>query len=86
MKGVGGGVASGWRHVYIRPRSLQLNRKVERSHKADEMVFYQLLMYTDDVDLNERLLKQPCREIPFSRIGEDGHDKFAGTIRPLCYF
>jgi transposase InsO family protein len=43
------------RHVYIKPRSPRLNGKVERSHGTDEREFYQLLTYTDDVDLNEKL-------------------------------
>jgi len=42
-------------HVYIKPRSRQLNGKVERSHRTDQEEFYQLLTYTDDVDLNEKL-------------------------------
>jgi transposase InsO family protein len=29
--------------------------KVERSHRTDEQEFYQLLTYTDDVDLQARL-------------------------------
>lgn len=45
----------GIRHVYIKPRSPQLNGKVERSHRSDKEEFYQLLNYTDDVDLNEKL-------------------------------
>jgi transposase InsO family protein len=45
----------GMRHVYIKPRSPQLNGKVERSHRTDQEEFYQLLTYTDDVDLNEKL-------------------------------
>jgi transposase len=45
----------GMRHVYIRPRSPQLNGKVERSHRTDQEEFYQLLTYPDDVDLNEKL-------------------------------
>jgi transposase InsO family protein len=44
----------GMRHVYIKPRSPQLNGKVERSHRTDQEEFYQLLTYTDDVDLNEK--------------------------------
>lgn len=44
----------GIRDVY-RPRSPQLNGKVERSHRSDQEEFYQLLTYTDDVDLNEKL-------------------------------
>ena len=45
----------GIRHVYIKPRSPQLNGKVERSHRTDKDEFYQLLTYTDDVDLNKKL-------------------------------
>ncbi len=45
----------GMRHVYIKPRSPQLNGKVERSHRTDNEEFYQLLTYTDDVDLNKKL-------------------------------
>jgi transposase InsO family protein len=47
----------GIRHVYIKPRSPQLNGKVERSHRSDNEEFYQLLTYTDDVDLNKKLAK-----------------------------
>ena len=43
----------GIRHVYIKPRTPQLNGKVERSHRTDQEEFYQLLTYTDDVDLNK---------------------------------
>ncbi len=42
-------------HSYIKPRSPQLNGKVERSHRTDKEEFYQLLSYTDDVDLNKKL-------------------------------
>ena len=45
----------GIRHAYIKPASPQLNGKVERSHRTDEQEFYQLLTYTGDVDLRERL-------------------------------
>ena len=45
----------GIRHVYIKPASPNLNGKVERSHLTDELEFYQLLDYTDDVDLREKL-------------------------------
>jgi len=45
----------GIRHVYIKPRSLQLNGKVERSHRIDQEEFYQLSTCTDDVDLNKKL-------------------------------
>ena len=45
------------RHAYIKPRSPQLNGKVERSHRADEADFYQLLTYKDDVDLEQKLAR-----------------------------
>ncbi len=45
----------GIRHIYIKPRSPQLNGKVERLHRSDKEEFYQLLTYTDDVDLNKKL-------------------------------
>ena len=45
----------GIRHVYIKPRTPQLNGKVERSHRTDQTEFYQLLTYTDDIDLNSEL-------------------------------
>ena len=45
----------GIRHCYIKPRSPQLNGKVERSHRSDQEEFYQLLKYKNDVDLGERL-------------------------------
>jgi len=45
----------GMEHVYIKPRTPQLNGKVERSHRTDKDEFYQLLSYRDDVDLNKKL-------------------------------
>jgi transposase InsO family protein len=45
----------GIKHVYIKARTPQLNGKVERSHRTDQTEFYQLLTYTDDVDLNAKL-------------------------------
>ena len=45
----------GIRHVYIKPRTPQLNGKVERSHRTDKQEFYQLLTYKDDVDLGRKL-------------------------------
>ena len=35
--------------------SPNLNGKVERSHLTDKLEFYQLLDYTDDVDLRAKL-------------------------------
>ncbi|MCH8272204.1 MAG: transposase, partial [Candidatus Marinimicrobia bacterium] len=40
---------------YIKPHSPQLNGKVEIYHLTDQEEFYQLLTYTDDVDLNNKL-------------------------------
>ncbi len=45
----------GMEHVYIKPRTPQLNGKVERSHRTDKDEFHQLLTYKDDVDLEEKL-------------------------------
>jgi transposase InsO family protein len=45
----------GIRHEYIKPGRPNLNGKVERSHLTDDIEFYQLLSYTDDIDLNEKL-------------------------------
>ena len=44
----------GIRHAYIKPRSPQLNGKIERSHRTDEEEFYQLLTYMHDADLEEQ--------------------------------
>ena len=45
----------GMRHVYIKPRTPQLNGKVERSHRTDKQEFYQLLTYKGDVGLEKKL-------------------------------
>jgi len=45
----------GLQHVYVKPRAPQLNGKGERSHRTAQTEFYQLLTYTDDVDLNVKL-------------------------------
>jgi transposase InsO family protein len=42
----------GMRHLFIKVGTPQLNGKVERSHLTDKREFYQLLNYTDDMDLN----------------------------------
>ncbi len=47
----------GIRHAYIKPRTPRLNGKVERSHGTDQREFYQLLTYTDDVDLHAKLVE-----------------------------
>jgi hypothetical protein len=49
------GESEGIRHVYIKPRTPELNGKVERSHRSDQEEFYQLLTYKDDVDRNKKL-------------------------------
>jgi hypothetical protein len=38
-----------------------LNGKVERSHRTDEQEFCQLLTYTDDVDLHQKLADNLAR-------------------------
>ena len=43
------------KHIYIKPRTPQLNGKVERSHRTDQQEFYQLLDYKDNVDLEVKL-------------------------------
>lgn len=45
----------GIRHVYIKPGKPNLNGKVERSHLTDQQEFYQLLEYTDDIDIAKKL-------------------------------
>jgi len=47
----------GIRHVYIKPGTPRLNGKVERSHRTDDIEFYQLLSYTGDVDLKKKLAR-----------------------------
>ena len=42
-------------YIYIKPHTPQLNGKVEGSHRTDQTEFYQLLTYTDDVDLIAKL-------------------------------
>ena len=34
-----------------------MNSKVERSHRTDDIEFYQLLNYVDDVNLNKKLIE-----------------------------
>ena len=43
--------------TYIKPRTLRLNGKVERSHGTDQREFYQLLTYKNDVDLHAKLVQ-----------------------------
>jgi len=45
----------GIRHVYIKPRTPQLNGKVEQSHRTDRQELCQLLTYKDDVGLEKKL-------------------------------
>ena len=45
----------GINHTYIWVRTPRLNGEAERSHGTEQLEFYQLLTYTDDVDLNEKL-------------------------------
>ena len=41
--------------VYIKPRSPQLNAKIERFHRSDQEQCYPLLTYVDDRDPNNKL-------------------------------
>ena len=43
------------RHIYIKPRSTELNGKVERSYRTDQEESYRLFTFKDDVDLNKKL-------------------------------
>jgi transposase InsO family protein len=63
----------GIRNVYIKPRTPQLNGKVERSHRSDQEEFYQLLTYVDDVDLE----KKPAEWEQFYNFGRP-HGAFNG--------
>ena len=45
----------GIEHVYIIPGSHKLNGKVEISHRTDKQEFFQLLDYTNDVNLKEKI-------------------------------
>lgn len=45
----------GIRHIYIKPRSPHLNGKVERSHRTDKQEFWQLIDYTNDMDIKAKL-------------------------------
>lgn len=45
----------GMLHRYIKPRSPNLNGKVERSHLTDQTDFYQLISYKGEVDLKAKL-------------------------------
>lgn len=56
----------GIHHVYIKPRTPRLNGKVKCSHGTDDIEFYRLLGYTDDVDLDvlrERMGAQPVSTV-----------------------
>ncbi len=45
----------GMLHRYIKPRSPNLNGKVERLHLTDKTELYQLLIYQRNIDLKEKL-------------------------------
>jgi len=47
----------GIRHVYIKKGTPRLNGKVERSHRTDDLEFYQLLTYNGDQDLTRKLAR-----------------------------
>ena len=66
----------GIQHVSIKPRTPQLNGKVERSHRTDQQECSQLLSDKGDVDLEQRLAKWE-RFYNFGR----PHGAFAGRPR-----
>jgi transposase InsO family protein len=71
----------GMEHVYIKPRTPQLNGKVERSHRTDKEEFYQLLTYRDDVDLEKKLARGKASTTttdPTARTAERHHTKCCG--------
>lgn len=43
------------RHISIKPRKPHLNRKIQRSLLTDKQEFYQLLQYTDDIDIQQKI-------------------------------
>jgi len=45
---------SGIRYTYIRRRLVQLNGKVECSHRSDQEAFFQILSYKDDLDIEQK--------------------------------
>lgn len=45
----------GIQHVYIKKASPHLNGKVERLHLTDQLEFYQLIEYTDNIDVKKKL-------------------------------
>ena len=47
----------GMENVYIKPATPRLNGKVERSQLTDKREFYQMLDYTDDVNLRKKLVQ-----------------------------
>ena len=41
--------------MYVKPGSLKLNGKVERSHRTDNQEFYQSIKDKSDVDLSKKI-------------------------------
>ena len=70
-------------NVYIKARTPQLNGKVERSHRTDKQEFYQLLSYTGDVDLNQKLYLRVSSEGGSLRIQEQCSRDIVGLKRGL---
>ena len=71
----------GIRHVDIKARTPQLNGKVERSHRTDKQAFYQLLTYTGDVDLNEKLVEWENFYSYHARTEHSGEDTLRNAPR-----
>ncbi len=75
---------NGIRHVYIKPRSSQLNGKVERSDRTDQEEFYPLLDYVDDVDLNKKLAEwERCYNLTRPHRAFGGRTPYEALLEPL---
>lgn len=75
------------RHVNIRPRTPDLNGKVERSHRVDDEEFYQLLDHhgiSDDIRLFNTKLREweDLRQLPSSSRGSGRPDALRATHGP----
>jgi transposase InsO family protein len=75
----------GIRHEYIKPGRPNLNGKVERSHLTDHIEFYQLLSYTGDVDLNEKLKEwEDCYNFQRPHTSHRGKTPYEVLRERLC--
>ena len=62
-----------WHATFVHQHQTpQRNGKVERSRRTDQTEFYQLLTYTDDIDLNTKLKvwEKTCCELTQGTAGD----------------